>query len=137
MGRYYGFASRVRWASRGLAVGTRQRRAVDRVGVRLGRSFEAFKSRWFQSIQVGTDRHAVRLDPLPFAQEQIEDRLRDLCLALNARDYFDISEPIVNVIRVELPAKARRMYRDMEREMFLALDCGKSVFQEFYHDFNY
>ena len=96
-------------------------------GVRLGRSFEAFKSRWFQSIQVGTDRHAVRLDPLPFAQEQIEDRLRDLCLALNARDYFDISEPIVNVIRVELPAKARRMYRDMEREMFLALDCGTEV----------
>lgn len=96
-------------------------------GVRLGRSFEAFKSRWFQSIQVGTDRHAVRLDPLPFAQEQIEDRLRDLCLSLDARDWFDISEPIVNVIRVELPAKARRLYRDMEREMFLALDCGTEV----------
>lgn len=96
-------------------------------GVRLGRSFEAFKSRWFQSIQVGTDRHAVRLDPLPFAQTQIEDRLRDLCLSLDPRDWFDISEPIVNVIRVELPAKARRMYRDMEREMFLALDCGTEV----------
>lgn len=96
-------------------------------GVRLGRSFEAFKARWFQSIQVGNDRHAVRLDPLPFAQEQIEDRLRDLCLSLNARDYFDIAEPIVNVIRVELPAKARRLYRDMEREMFLALECGTEV----------
>lgn len=96
-------------------------------GVRLGRSFEAFKSRWFQSIQVGTDRHAVRLEPLPFAQEQIEDRMRDLCLSLDARDWFDISEPIVNVIRVELPAKARRMYRDMEREMFLALECGTEV----------
>ena len=96
-------------------------------GVRLGRSFEAFKSRWFQSIQLGADRHAVRLDPLPFAQSQIEDRLRDLCLSLDARDYFDISAPIVNVIRVELPAKARRLYRDMEREMFLALDCGTEV----------
>lgn len=96
-------------------------------GVRLGRSFEAFKSRWFQSIQVGADRHATRLDPLPFAQEQIEDRMRDLCLSLDARDYFDISEPIVNVIRVELPAKARRLYRDMEREMFLALECGTEV----------
>ena len=96
-------------------------------GVRLGRSFEAFKSRWFRSIQVGSDRHAVRLDPLPFAQEQIEDRMRDLCLSLNARDYFDISEPIVNVIRVELPAKARRIYTDMERKMFLALECGAEV----------
>ena len=96
-------------------------------GVRLGRSFDAFKSRWFQSIQVGADRHATRLDPLPFAQEQIEDRMRDLCLSLDARDYFDISEPIVNVIRVELPAKARRLYKDMEREMFLALECGTEV----------
>lgn len=87
-------------------------------GVRLGRSFGAFKSRWFQSIQVGADRHAVRLEPLPFAQEQIEERMRDLCLSLDARDYFDISEPIVNIIRVELPAKARRLYREMEREMF-------------------
>lgn len=96
-------------------------------GVRLGRSFEAFKSRWFQSIQVGSDRHAVRLDPLPFAQEQIQDRMRDLCLSLDASDYFDISEPVVNVIRVELPAKARRLYKDMEREMFLALECGTEV----------
>lgn len=96
-------------------------------GVRLGRSFEAFKARWFQSIQVGSDRHAVRLEPLPFAQEQIEDRMRDLCLSLDARDYFDISDPIVNVIRVELPAKARRLYKEMEREMFLQLSCGTEV----------
>ena len=99
---------------------------LDR-GVRLGRSFEAFKSRWFRSIQVGADRYAVRLEPLPFAQEQIEDRMRDICLSIDARDHFNIAEPIVNVIRVDLPAKARRMYRDMEREMFLALDCGTEV----------
>lgn len=96
-------------------------------GVRLGRSFEAFKARWFQSLQMGDDPRAVQLKPLPFAQEQIEDRLRDLCLALNAKDYFDIAEPIVNVIRVDLPAKARRLYRDMEREMFLALDNGTEI----------
>jgi SNF2 family DNA or RNA helicase len=96
-------------------------------GARLGRSFEAFKARWFQSIQVGADRHAVRLKPLPFAQKQIEDYMRDLCLSLDARDYFDISDPIVNVIRVDLPAKARRLYKDMEREMFLALECGAEV----------
>jgi SNF2 family DNA or RNA helicase len=95
-------------------------------GVRLGRSFDAFKSRWFQSIQVGADRHAVRLDPLPFAQEQIEDRLRDICLSLDARDYFDIAEPIVNVIRVELPANARTLYKQMEREMFLSI-AGSDV----------
>lgn len=96
-------------------------------GVRLGRSFGAYKSRWFQSIQVGADRNAVRLEPLPAAQEQIEDALRDLCLAMDPRDYFDIAEPIVHTVRVELPVKARRWYQDMEREMFLALDSGVEV----------
>lgn len=90
-------------------------------GERLGRTFDAFRQRWFQTIQVGADRHAVQLKPLPFAQAEIEDRLRDICLSLDARDWFDIDEPIVNVIRVELPAKARRLYEDMEQEMFLQI----------------
>lgn len=96
-------------------------------GERLGRSFDAFKSRWFQSIQMGEDRFAVQLQPLPFAQVQIEDKLRDLCLSLDATDYFDIDKPITNIIRVELPSKARRMYQDMEKEMFLELDCGAEI----------
>lgn len=93
---------------------------VDK-GVRLGRSFDAFKSRWFQSIQVGADRNAIQLQPLPFAQEQIQDKLRDVCLTIDLKQYFPIDEPIVNVVRVELPAKARQLYRDMEREMFLQI----------------
>ena len=96
-------------------------------GQRLGRSFGAFTSRWFQSIQVGADRNAVKLEPLPFAQSQIEDRLRDLCLSLDARDYFNIDEPIVNVVRVELPPKARRAYQEMEKEMFIELECGTEI----------
>ena len=96
-------------------------------GIRLGRSFGAFTSRWFQTIQVGADRHAVRLDPLPFASEQIQERLRDVCLSLDAKDWLDISEPVVNVIKVDLPHKARVLYRKMEEEMLLALDTGEEV----------
>lgn len=99
---------------------------IDR-GLRLGCSFQAFISRWFQTIQVGADRNAVQLKALPFAQAQIEDRLRDVCISLDARDYFDIAEPIVNVIKVDLPPKARALYKDMEREMFIELDCGTGV----------
>lgn len=90
-------------------------------GVRLGRTFSAFTDRWFTSVRVGNSAQAVRLDPLPFAQAQIEERLRDVCLSLDARDWFDIAQPITNTIRVELPARARRLYQDMEREMFLAI----------------
>lgn len=88
-------------------------------GVRLGRTFDAFRQRWFQAVPGGDGYQQIK--PLPFAQEQIQDRMRDLCLSLDPRDYFDISEPIVNVIRVELPKKARALYRDMEREMFMQI----------------
>ena len=88
-------------------------------GVRLGRTFDAFRQRWFQAVPGGDGYQQIR--PLPFAREQIQDRMRDLCLSLDPRDYFDISEPIVNVIRVELPKKARALYRDMEREMFMQI----------------
>lgn len=99
---------------------------LDR-GERLGRSFEAFRYRWFQTIQVGADRNAVRLEPLRHAQAEIQEKLADLCLSLDARDWFDIAEPIVNVIPVELPEKARALYRAMEKEMFMALDSGHEI----------
>lgn len=82
-------------------------------GQRLGRTFDAFRQRWFRPSFDG-----YGIEPLPFAQDQIEDAMRDLCLSLDARDWFDLKEPIVNTIRVELPAKARRLYDDMEKAMF-------------------
>lgn len=90
---------------------------LDR-GVRLGRSFEAFKQRWFQTIAVGDDRNAIRLDPLPFAQDQIMERLRDICVSLDAADYFDIEKPILTPVRVDLPAKAREQYKNLKKKCF-------------------
>lgn len=86
-------------------------------GERLGRTFSAFTDRWFRP-----DHSGYGIVPLPTAQTQIEDRLRDICLSLKAEDYFDISEPIVNKIRVELPAAARALYQGMEKEMFAQID---------------
>lgn len=86
-------------------------------GVRLGRTMEAFKQRWFQRSFDG-----YSLDPLPFAQEQIQDKLRDICLAIDAKDWFDLKAPIVNNIYVDLPAKARQLYKDMEKRMFMEIE---------------
>jgi SNF2 family DNA or RNA helicase len=85
-------------------------------GQRLGRTFDSFRQRWFQKSFDG-----FSIDPLPYAQEQIQDKLRDLCLSLNAADYFDLKEPIVNSVYVDLPRKARELYDDMEKQMFMEL----------------
>lgn len=91
---------------------------LDR-GERLGRSFEAFKDRWFQTPNRHSDFSAPRA--VSWAQDQIQDRIRDICITIDPADYVDIPEPIYNTIKVELPRKARSLYREMEREMFIQI----------------
>ena len=94
-------------------------------GTRLGRSYSAFLDRWFRPVRVGSTPQAVRYEPLPTAQQEIQERIADLCLTLDAADWFDIADPIQTTIAVELPAKARQLYRQMEKEMFMQIhDSG-------------
>lgn len=88
-------------------------------GKRLGRTYSAFEQRWFQAVP-GNNGYA-QTRPLGFAQEQIQSRLKDLCLTLDPKDWFDLTEPIVNRVNVKLPARAMTQYRQMEREFLLEL----------------
>lgn len=88
---------------------------LDR-GRRLGNNFSAFVARWFVKSFDG-----YSITPQPFAQAQIEAAVKDLCISLNPKDYFDLEEPIVRPVYVDLPEKARKKYREMEREMFTQL----------------
>jgi SNF2 family DNA or RNA helicase len=90
---------------------------IDR-GDRLGRSYDAFKQRWFARSWDG-----YGIEPLPFAQEQIQDLLRDICITIDPRDYgLKLDAVIETDIMVELPDKARDLYREMEKRMFLELE---------------
>lgn len=93
---------------------------VDK-GQRLGSTFGAFTSRWFNKTQFPGQAWA-KLEPFSHSQEQIQAALSDVTISLEATDWFDIQEPIHNVIRVPLPARARQQYQDMEKQMFLELD---------------
>ena len=84
-------------------------------GQRLGRTFSAFRDRWFRPIKVGQFN---RWAPTEWAQEEIQQRLSDICLTLDPKDWFDLRDPIVNVVYVDLPASAKVKYRELERELF-------------------
>lgn len=86
-------------------------------GARLGRTHTAFMQRWFR-----TNPDGYGSSPLPLAQDEIQDRLRDLCLTVDPKDYFDLDEPIVRNIYVDLPAAVRVKYREMEKEMFMQIE---------------
>jgi SNF2 family DNA or RNA helicase len=96
-------------------------------GQRLGRTFSAFENRWFASKQVGNSPHARQLTPLPHAQAEIEERLRDLTITVRASDFLELPPLVENTIKVDLPPTARRHYRELEREMFTVLAGGTEV----------
>lgn len=87
-------------------------------GERLGRTFDAFRQRWFQKSFDG-----YGMEPLPFAQQQVQEKLRDICLTLDPKDWFDLRDPIRTTVYVDLPKHARVKYREMEREMFTSIDA--------------
>jgi SNF2 family DNA or RNA helicase len=86
-------------------------------GQRLGRTFESFKQRWFQKSFNGYGMTA-----LPFAQEQIQEKLKDICITIDAADWFELEKPIVNNIYIDLSPKARALYKDMEKKMFMEIE---------------
>lgn len=86
-------------------------------GKRLGRTYDGFRRRWFQKSFDG-----YNVDPLPFAQEQIQAALRDVCLRVDASDWFELEKPINVPVFVDLPVKARLKYREMEKDMYTQIE---------------
>lgn len=94
---------------------------LDR-GARLGRTFGDFKERWFRLRWSG-----VGIEPLPFAETQIHEALKDICLTVDPKDYYDLKDPIVNQIKIHLPKKARAIYQKLETDMFAELESGARI----------
>lgn len=89
---------------------------VDK-GQRLGRTYDDFRMRWFEKSYDG-----YSITAKDHAQAQIQRALADVCITIDAKDWFDLREPVVNNIYVDLPARAQALYEDMEKRMFMELD---------------
>ena len=96
-------------------------------GQRLGRSFSAFQDRWFVTKRPPGQKFGGTVPPMPGAEEEIHRRLADCTITIRAGDYLDLPPLVENIIPVELPAAARRHYRELEREMFTKLDSGHEI----------
>ncbi len=100
-------------------------------GQRLGRTLTEYRNNYF----VPASRNATTIfsyEPLPGANEKIQELIRDICISLSAKDYLSLPDRIDNVRYVQLDAKARRAYEEMERERILelpdgALDAGSAA----------
>ncbi len=88
---------------------------IDR-GDALGRTHSAFMQRWFKPKWSG-----FGVEPLPYAEREIHAALRDTCITIDPKDYYDLKDPIVTQVKVKLPPKARAIYKALEKELFADL----------------
>lgn len=90
-------------------------------GAALGRYITQYRSTFFDPV--GYMGYDYRLKP--GAAEAINDRIKLLALRMAAKDYLDLPERVDNRVVVELPAKARKLYQDLERQFLGLLESGE------------
>ena len=92
-------------------------------GQRLGRTFAAFTGRWFNQQRFG---NFFKLTPHAHSQKEIQTALSGITLSIDAREWFDIKEPVFVPVPVKLPAPVQKLYKQMERDLFIEL-AGSEV----------
>ena len=86
---------------------------LDR-GERLGTSKTAFMSRWF--VQ---NKYDYSVDPQPWAEAEIMERMSDVMVSLREEDYLTLPPRIDNPVKVTLGPKLMEQYRRFERTLYL------------------
>lgn len=95
---------------------------VDK-GKRLGTSSKRFKQRFFQEDDPYSDY--PKLVPRKNSEKYLYNLIGDVALSMEAKDYLkDLPPTVNNIVTVQLPPRARRIYEKLEKEMFLQLDLG-------------
>lgn len=88
-------------------------------GVRLGKTFEEFAYKYFKVKAFGAYKEYT---PKAGAKEAIMERIKDICLSMETRDYLDLPEVITDDIRIRLTDEDLREYKRFTATYVLPLD---------------
>lgn len=86
-------------------------------GETLGRTFTHYKERFFESDYMGF-RWTIR-DGMA---ERIHEKVKPLCLTLQAKDYLELPPVVYNRVAVAMNEKQRAQYSKLEREFLLSVE---------------
>lgn len=90
-------------------------------GERLERTITNYRARYFRPEK--TNGHIVYSYSLLNESEQIiKDKIADICISMQAKDYLNMPERTDNYIRLTMPEKLAKAYKTFEREKILSLD---------------
>ena len=92
-------------------------------GDRLGRSFHWFQQRYYYKTFPQSYEYKLR----PGAGERILESISDICITLCAEDYLTLPDLHMIPIEIELPMRARDVYRELELTMVAELSALETV----------
>jgi SNF2 family DNA or RNA helicase len=91
-------------------------------GERLGRNMTAYKNRFFESDYMG-----YKFTPRKNASNNIYQLVNDITLSMQAEDYLELPQRIDSVVKVALPAKQLKIYKELEKEFIIELECESEI----------
>lgn len=98
---------------------------LDR-GERLGRTIGAYREKWFRpALQNGFV--VYKWAPVRGAEDEIRERISDICVSMSAADYLELPDRIDREIPVKLSEDEMQQYRLLERTQILQLESGEVV----------
>lgn len=92
---------------------------LDR-GQRLGKFIGNYREMYFREGK--RNGHIVyKYNIAPDAERQIHERISDICISMQAKDYLDLPERIDNIVNIHLPDDMQAAYNQFAAEQVLEL----------------
>lgn len=90
---------------------------LDR-GERLGRTITQYRDRYFSTLaRPGFQLYTLRVG----ADQLINERIKDICLSMKAKDYLQLEEPLRIDVPVALSSREMARYKTLERDAVLEI----------------
>lgn len=93
---------------------------LDR-GERLGKTITGYRERYFTPGR----RNGYTVfdwDLKDGAEKAIQEKIKDICISMDAKDYLELPERINNNVYIKMDPKAKRLYEELEKELVLQVD---------------
>lgn len=90
-------------------------------GERLGKYITHYRENYFQPDKRDAQR-IFSYKPRDNAIEAIKNRISDICISLQAKDYLSMPDRVVDNRYIKLDSKAKKAYEQFEKEMFLQIN---------------
>lgn len=93
-------------------------------GARLGRTLGQYRERFFDPDKRSRTQIFSYM-PKDGSMEYIQQAIGDICVSMKAEDYLNLPDRMFDDVPVVLDDKARKAYRQLERDLLLELDEGQ------------